>query len=81
MRGTDKRSGELFSYIDLEHRVGQDHPLRPIREMANAALAALSSEFDGLYSKTGRPPIAPAVNPARGVGSAGPLVQRLVLGS
>lgn len=59
MRGTDRRSGELFSYIDLEHRVRQDHPLRPIREMANAALASLSSEFDGLYSKTGRPSIAP----------------------
>ncbi len=59
MRGTDRRSGELFSYIDLEHRVRQDHPLRPIREMANAALSALSSEFDGLYSKTGRPSIAP----------------------
>ena len=59
MRGTDKRSGELFSHIDLEHRVRRDHPLRPIREMANTALAALSSDFDGLYSRTGRPSIAP----------------------
>ena len=55
MRGTDRRSGELFSYIDLEHRVRQNHPLRPIREMANTALAALSNDFDGLYSRTGRP--------------------------
>lgn len=39
MRGTDKRSGELFSYVDLEKRVRPDHPLRPIQEMANAALA------------------------------------------
>ena len=59
MRGTDGRSGELFSYIDVEHRVRRDHPLRPIREMANAALAALSDDFDGLYSRTGRPSIAP----------------------
>ena len=59
MRGTDKRLGELFSYVDLEKRVRQDHPLRPIREMANAALASLSDDFAGLYSGMGRPSIAP----------------------
>ena len=42
MRGDDELSGSLFSYIDLEDRVRADHPLRPIREIANAALAALS---------------------------------------
>ena len=42
MRGTDKRTGELLSYVDLEKRVRKDHPLRPIREMADAALVALS---------------------------------------
>ena len=31
MRGTDEHSGSLFSYVDLETRVPQDHPLRPIR--------------------------------------------------
>ena len=59
MRGTDERSGELFSYVDLEKRVRRDHPLRPIRELANVALADLSSEFAVLYSGTGRPSIAP----------------------
>lgn len=59
MRGTDKRSGELFSYVDLEKRVGKDHPLRPIREMANTALAVLSGDFAALYSGMGRPSIAP----------------------
>jgi transposase len=59
MRGTDERSGELFSYVDLERRVRPDHPLRPIREMANAALAELSGDFVELYSATGRPSIAP----------------------
>ena len=28
MRGTDERSGSLFSYVDLETRVSTDHPLR-----------------------------------------------------
>ena len=31
MRGGDKRTGELFSYVDLEKRVRSDHPLRAIR--------------------------------------------------
>jgi transposase len=59
MRGTDKRSGELFSYVDLEKRVRKDHPLRPIREMANTALAVLSGDFAALYSGMGRPSIPP----------------------
>ena len=42
MRGDDEICGSLFSYIDLEDRVRADHPLRPIREIANAALATQS---------------------------------------
>lgn len=59
MRGSDERSGSLFSYVDLEARVRRDHPLRTIREIANAALAALSEEFAALYTEFGRPSIAP----------------------
>jgi transposase len=50
----------LFSYVDLEARVRSDHPLRPIRELVNAALADLGAEFDALYaSGVGRPSIPP----------------------
>jgi transposase len=60
MRGSDRRSGSLFSYVDLEARVRSDHPLRPIREIANAALADLTGEFAELYPpRLGRPSIAP----------------------
>jgi transposase len=59
MRGSDERSGSLFSYVDLESRVRQDHPLRVIREIANAALIDLSGEFSRLYTDFGRPSIAP----------------------
>jgi transposase len=59
MRGSDKRSGELFSYVNLEDRVRADHPLRTIREIANTALADLSGDFAALYSGMGRPSIAP----------------------
>src|SRR5881394_2407191 len=60
MRGRDERTGSLFSYVDLEARVRKDHPLRPIREIANAALADLSEDFAALYpARLGRPSIAP----------------------
>ncbi len=59
MRGTDEGSGRLFSYVDLESRVRRDHPLRVIREIANAALATLAADFSELYSRTGRPSVAP----------------------
>ncbi|MAS43813.1 MAG: IS5/IS1182 family transposase [Rhodobacteraceae bacterium] len=59
MRGEDRRSGALFSYVDLEARVPAGHPLRAIRSIVNDALAALSSGFDGLYARTGRPSIPP----------------------
>lgn len=60
MRGSDERTGSLFSYVDLEARVRRDHPLRPIREIANAALADLSEDFAALYPpKLGRPSIPP----------------------
>ena len=59
MRGGDERSGSLFSYVDLEARVGEDHPLRTIRGVVNEALAAFSGEFSALYARMGRPSIPP----------------------
>jgi transposase len=59
MRGGDERTGSLFSYVDLEARVGNDHPLRTIRGLVNQALAALSGEFSAMYSRMGRPSIPP----------------------
>ncbi len=59
MRGGDVRTGELFSYVDLEDRVRRDHPLRAIRLIVNDALSCLEGEFAALYSPIGRPSIAP----------------------
>ena len=59
MRGDQRRSEELFSYVRLEGRIPKDHPLRAIRALVNEVLAALSSRFEELYSHTGRPSIAP----------------------
>ena len=45
MRGSDVRTGELFSYVDIEDRVPGNHPLRLIRRIVNDVLAALDGEF------------------------------------
>ncbi len=59
MRGTDEKSGSLFSYVDLEDRIPVKHPLRKIRRVVNDALASLDAEFEALYVDFGRPSIAP----------------------
>jgi transposase len=59
MRGSDGRAGSLFSYVDLEARVGAGHPLRAARVVVNEALVELSPPFAGLYAPVGRPSIPP----------------------
>lgn len=60
MRGSDEGTGALFSYVEVESRIRRDHPLRQIRQIANAALAALDSDFEALYAhRLGRPSIPP----------------------
>jgi len=59
MRGSDARSGSLFSYVDLERRVPEGHPLRAIRSIVDAALSELSGAFAAMYAPVGRPSIAP----------------------
>jgi hypothetical protein len=48
MRGGDRNSGLCFSYVNCEARVAEDHPLRAIPESVNAALFAMSPEFEAL---------------------------------
>src|SRR5258706_2590911 len=59
MRGEQRGSEGLFSYIRLEERIAADHPLRTIRELVNEVLATLSGRFEELYSHSGRPSIPP----------------------
>ncbi|MFN6999985.1 MAG: transposase, partial [Elioraea tepidiphila] len=59
MRGSDRQTGSMFSYVSLEALVAPDHPLRPIRDLVNRALERLSGEFDRLYAAGGRDSIAP----------------------
>jgi hypothetical protein len=57
MRGQDTQQSAMFSYLAPEERVPEDHPLRPIRQMVDVTLKALSPSFDEMYSAYGRPSI------------------------
>ena len=59
MRGTDRQTGHMFSYLSPEALVPKEHPLRLIRPLANAALERLSASFHQMYSAIGRPSIPP----------------------
>ena len=59
MRGSDERTGSLFSYVGIEGRLRSDHPLRAIRALTDETLAAMERELAALYSGIGRPSIAP----------------------
>jgi transposase/catechol 2,3-dioxygenase-like lactoylglutathione lyase family enzyme len=59
MRGADEQPGSMFSYVSLEERVPQDHPLRAIRRITDRALARLSPQLGALYVHFGRPSVPP----------------------
>jgi len=59
MRGEDQQQGGIFSYRTAEERIAPDHPLRAMRRMVDEALKGLSPRFARMYSKNGRPSIAP----------------------
>lgn len=59
MRGDDQQQSGMFSYVSLENRVPQDHPLRAIRKSVDEILRAMAKDFDSMYAKTGRPSVPP----------------------
>lgn len=59
MRGDERVQDGMFSYVSLEQRVPQDHPLRAVRKLTDAVLQTLNLEFNALYADSGRPSIAP----------------------
>lgn len=62
MRGADSYSESLFTTVRLEDFVPANHPLRPIRQWVNDALAKMDAKFSAMYEadvKGGRPSIAP----------------------
>jgi hypothetical protein len=54
MRGEERRQRAMLVVIDPEKRVAKDHPLRRIKQLAEAALAQLSPVFEQMYSALGK---------------------------
>lgn len=49
----------MYSYINVEQRISQSHPLRRIRAILDTSLREMTLHFDALYSRRGRPSIPP----------------------
>lgn len=59
MRGWASTQGGLCYVVNVEGLVPLDHPLRGIKERAEAELLRLRPHFEAAYSHTGRPSIPP----------------------
>ena len=59
MRGSETKQSTMLSLLSPDQRVPRNHPLRRVKEMADAALEELSPVFDAMYSVVGRPSIPP----------------------
>jgi transposase len=59
MRGRPDAQPTMFLMINLEDKVPQDHPLRPVKQRCDRILRAMSRDFDRAYSHVGRDSVPP----------------------
>lgn len=59
MRGNTFEQVAMLSTLTPDELVPKDHPIRRIKVIVETALTELSSQFDAMYSKIGRPSVAP----------------------
>jgi transposase len=59
MRGVSSNQTSMICLVSPETSVPQDHPIRTIKVVADAALGTLSRVFDEMYAATGRPSVPP----------------------
>jgi Transposase domain (DUF772) len=59
MRGEARRQVRMLAVVRPEDWIAAEHPLRRIKQLADAGLAQLSALFDEMYGAVGRPSIPP----------------------
>jgi transposase len=59
MRGEEEKQSTMFAVVSPSSIVPDDHPLRQIKERADAALKEMSALFDEMYAAAGRASIPP----------------------
>jgi len=59
MRGADVQQGGMFSYVSVEDRVPQDHPIRKLRVLVDAILKEMDGLLASRYARGGRESIPP----------------------
>jgi transposase len=59
MRGESSNQSSMICLVSPETSVPADHPIRALKQLADAALCSLSRVFDEMYAGTGRPSVPP----------------------
>jgi transposase len=59
MRGTNDGQSSMLVLMSPESLVPERHPAREVKRLADECLRQLSSVFDGMYARDGRPSIPP----------------------
>lgn len=59
MRGQSFNQSSMICLVSPESSVPSEHPIRAMKQVADAALRMLSGVFDEMYAETGRPSVPP----------------------
>ncbi len=59
MRGESDSQVNMFSYVNLESRIPNNHPIRKIRSIIDKALNDIDRQLGQMYAQDGRPSIPP----------------------
>lgn len=59
MRGIEHKQQQLFSYVNLEERIPNNHALRSLKVLVDDILKGMDHQLEAAYSREGRLSIPP----------------------